>query len=441
MSLAGIVNVTITAESQGVTRAGFGTPMILSANASFAERARTYTSLAGLVTDGFATTDPEYLAAQALLSQSPRPTSFKIGRLANKPTQSYQIEVSSVQDSTKYVVFLADGTEVSFTSDSDATNDEIAAGLAAAIDAAQSTHTAGTSGSAGSLVIDVDGDAAGNWLSLQVADTSLLSIKQDHSDPGVAADLAAIALYDDDWFALVNLYNSELMVAAIAGYVETAERFFMAASNATEIITEASVSATDVAEDMKDASRSRTHVFYHSNPAVFADAASLGKNLPKDPGSITWENKTLSGVTPDSLTPTHVVNLKAKNAGYYQTISGHNGHRNAKVAAGEWIDTIRGRSWFKARIQERIANAIFTNDKVPYTNDGIGLLEAEIRAQIIEGQRNGYIADDPEPTVSAPDAADISPAEKAARNLPDMEATFTEAGAIHTAAVNVQVSL
>lgn len=95
MSLSEHVAITITADSLGVPLAGFGSPMILSVNAAFAERIRFYSDLAG-VGDDFMTTSPEYLAAAAIFAQNPHPEQIAIGRALGKPTQKYRIDVSAV---------------------------------------------------------------------------------------------------------------------------------------------------------------------------------------------------------------------------------------------------------------------------------------------------------------------------------------------------------
>lgn len=70
MSLAAtIFTTTVNLGSQPVTRAGFGTILILGANAEFDERIRFYNSSAELLADGDANisaTDEEYLAAVVL---------------------------------------------------------------------------------------------------------------------------------------------------------------------------------------------------------------------------------------------------------------------------------------------------------------------------------------------------------------------------------------
>lgn len=100
------VSMTITQDSVGIARAGFGIPLILSVNAAWAERVRSYTDLAG-VGENFATTSPEYLAARAMFSQNPHPATIMIGRAVGKPTLAYQINVTTVTEGSTYSIDVA----------------------------------------------------------------------------------------------------------------------------------------------------------------------------------------------------------------------------------------------------------------------------------------------------------------------------------------------
>ena len=64
------VSLTITTDTVGIARAGFGVPMILSHNATWVERIRFYGGIAD-VADDWATDSPEYLAAKAMFAQTP----------------------------------------------------------------------------------------------------------------------------------------------------------------------------------------------------------------------------------------------------------------------------------------------------------------------------------------------------------------------------------
>lgn len=439
MSLSDIVSVTITSETAGVRQAGFGIPLILSVNAAFSERVRFYTKAADLLTDGFSATDPEYLAATALLGQTNKVQSFALGRCALKPTMRYKITVKSVANSTTYSV-RAGAETATVISDTDATNEEVVDLL---VDALNGTSiapclpagwTASKQGTGGSAYCRVVATSAGDWLALEAADPDLLTLEMDHADPGVATDLAAILVEDSTWYGVCNPFNSTAMATAIATWVEANEKLFVCASCDGHIITSVLAGATDIAAACQTSAYARTAVIYHPAPDDFADAAWLGKCLPLTPGSETWKFKTLAGVAATSLTTTHFTNAKNKAANVYQTIAGVNitdGTPGGTVAAGEFIDVVRFRDWLRARIAERVYGLLVRKDKVPYTDSGIGMVKTEVQGALLEGVDNGGLASDPAPTVTVPRAADCSANDKSLRKLTDVEFTGTLAGAIH----------
>ena len=88
MSLDSIIDLNISIKDAAVSRAGFGTPLILTGPAfahsvPFQGKVRSYSSLAAIADDGFESDSQAYLAAQAIFSQSPRPSIVKIGVCAN----------------------------------------------------------------------------------------------------------------------------------------------------------------------------------------------------------------------------------------------------------------------------------------------------------------------------------------------------------------------
>lgn len=79
MPLSDIVNVQISRDYLAVSRAGFGTLLIVGDSERQSARVAEYSTLSGMVDAGFFVTDPEYLMAQGLLSQNPTVTSFLVG--------------------------------------------------------------------------------------------------------------------------------------------------------------------------------------------------------------------------------------------------------------------------------------------------------------------------------------------------------------------------
>lgn len=424
-----IVSVTITTESGGLSQAGFGMPLILG-YPLWVERVRYYTDMEGVAQD-FVSSKPEYKAAAAIFAQNPRPEMIAIGRGTNKPTQRWFLTVVAVANARTYA-FDINGTEVSYTSDSTATNDEITAGLLAAggATATAAGFTLAEAGAAGSKYLTLTANAAGNWASVEVLNPSYLSLAQNHADPGVEADLDAIKLIADDWYCLITLFNSEAVIAAAASWTESNEKFYLAATQDTAVVSVAEATpATDIAHDVKASNYFRTAVIYHPDNGAFADAAWAGRCLPLIPGSETWKFKTLATVPVVALNPTYLTNLRDKRANYYYTVAGRAITADGKVGGNEWIDVIRFRDWLKVKMQERIALLLFNSDKVPYTDAGIAAVEKEVRAQLREGVNAGGLA---EPfTVTVPKAKDAAPADRAARILRSVTFEADLAGAIH----------
>ncbi len=132
------VSLTITVDSVGIAREGFGTALILSHSASWVERLRYYGSLVDVAND-FAVGTPEYLAAQALFAQTPHPTQIAIGRAALKPTQQYQMSAAQVSNTYTYAINVSGpgitAGQAAYTSDGSATTQKIHNGLVAALNA------------------------------------------------------------------------------------------------------------------------------------------------------------------------------------------------------------------------------------------------------------------------------------------------------------------
>lgn len=107
-----VVKVTIQRGVIQVSRAGFGTAMILSTHTNFAERIKFYSSLDELVADGFATTSDEYLTAQLLLSQKFVPTQFAVGRI-DSGDADIATSLTAVKEESDdwYALILLDRTE------------------------------------------------------------------------------------------------------------------------------------------------------------------------------------------------------------------------------------------------------------------------------------------------------------------------------------------
>jgi len=438
MSLSDIVQVTITAQTTAPTRAGFGVPLVMAFHSVFTERARVYSSVDAMITDGFTATDEAVLAVQALFAQNPRPTQVVVGREVNREKKKINLTLPSVlRASFPYTVYV-NGQEATYTTDASPTVAEITAGLKVAIDALSEPVT--TTDNATDL--DIEANTIAVPFTFHVKDPADIyqeNVTPDGSPDGIVADIAAVREENDTWYGLILTNASKPCVLAAAAYIEATFKIMVTQSADTGMLL--STVTDDVASELQTAGYARTAIIYHPKEQQHAGAAWMGKCLPKDPGSITWKFKTLAGVDSVDLTDTEVTNLEAKDANHYTTIAGIAITQQGVTSAGEFIDVTQSVDFMRARLQEYIYSRLANTDKVPFTDPGIAIVEAEVRAVMVLCVNQGILAADPAPTVSVPRAADVSMIDKAARLLPDVKFEATLAGAIHKVIVNGTVSV
>lgn len=429
MSLDTLVKVTISKLTTAPTRVGFGTPLVMGFHTVFPERTRIYTSVAAMITDGFVTTDPEVAAVTALFSQNPRPTRVIVGRRENPTDMSVKL-TPIVKNDTSYDVTI-NGTVFTFLSDATATDVEITAGLEIAINAGSEPVTAVDN--VGTL--NLDADVAGDLFTLEV-DRGLLTQDDETAEAGIVADYLAIQVDNDDFYAVLPTSHATLEIEALAVTIEAQKKIMLFASADDDILTGVGVMA-----DLKTSGFVRTIGMYHPKPQQYGGAGWAGKLLPLDPGSATWKFKTIAGLDVVSLTETEQTNVLDDNGNIYVEVAGISITCNGTSASGEFIDITRGIDEFEQRLQERIFGVLANLPKLPFTNQGIAVVEGEIRAQQQEAITSGVFAADPAPTVTVPDASDVSVTDKANRLLPDVGFTATLAGAIHAVEIDGTVSV
>jgi len=157
-------------------------------------------------------------------------------------------------------------------------------------------------------------------------------------------------------------------------------------------------------------------------------------------GTETWHLKEIKGIEPSRLTDAQKTELKAKNINTFLRYAGVNCTIGGLTLAGEWIDVIRFRDWLKNEMQKKIFKALKANRKVPFTDNGIGMIEGAMEEVLKTGQDLGGIVadkyDDDNNIISGyevyvPKASDISEEEKKSRKLSGCRYTAKLASAIH----------
>lgn len=439
MPIDDIVHITIRKESQTVSRASFATILIAGYHThwgvnEFVREYQSSTALSTLVNEGFATTDPIYKAAQAIASQNPRPSKFKIAKLSTTWTQS--VRLTPVAASSTVYSGTVNGLAWTFTSDADATLAEVCTGIAAAIAALAGVGASGASGT----YVDITADAAATLFNVAKGTSAgAYEFFDNTAATNLAAELAAIRLLDDEWYGLVLDNQSEPRILAAAAYLETIQALMLVNSADSKVLDPAST--TDIQYQLKALSYARTAHLYHQNYDSFAGAAWIAAVLPFDAGGATFAYKTLRGVAVTKLSTTAQGAIAAKKGNFYVSVAGVPGTRWGVTASGEYIDTTICIDWAHARWGERLFGLLSSVPKLPYTDASVVKVKAEVAAVNGIGVRQGVFADDPLPTVTAPLVKDVDPNLRAGRRLPDVMVTARLAGAIHEIDVTASLSV
>lgn len=450
MSLAdSVVTVNISKVTQSPTRAGFGTPLLLAYHTVTAKKVALYGSLAALVSDGFPLTHPVYRMAAKVFSQTPAPTSVVVGKRAVGTTQVIQFVPKNFVVGFVYTFsvfdYLGVETDVSYVVPGAATAASVSTAIVALLGSVASV-TAVTVSTTGFSLTSTTAGRLFNLTGLPNPDD--LHLANTSTDPGIAADLAAVSAVDSrSWYGILLDSNSKAEIVAAAAWAESNFRKLMVVNTSDSDCADNTIT-TDVMSALKASSYSRTATLFSGTELLsYSAAAWMGRLFPNNPGKAVWFFVTLASVTIDNLKDGQIANIEAKNGNVYVTLAGQGATDQGIDAEGEWLDIITGTDWLQARMQERILGAIQAasnaGSKIPYTDHGVAIIVGLVLAQLKQAITPAYqlLAATPAPTVTAPPVASVDPGDRAARNLPDITFAANYAGAIRSTTINGTISV
>ncbi len=437
MSLNDVVNVQISRATVFPSQLGFGIPLVLGYHTLTGNLLDKYGELSEVSDAGHALNSPIYRCCQAQFSQNPKPVMVCVGRRTSKSSQVVTLQplVTAVGYIYKFDFIDSAGlrTPLSYTNGDSETPTTIAVALASLLDgiAVDATITQTDD------VITITADTAGLLFDLdKLPDLEEMAIANLTPDAGIANDLAAIATVDNrTWYGLLLESNGAAEILAAAGWAEAQDAKLFGANTSDSECADNEVT-DDVMSELKAAAYARTLCLFSQNRLLsYSAAAWLGKMLPGVPGAANWAFQTLNGITVDRLREGQVSNLHAKFCNTYVEIGGLNCTQNGWVADHEFADTIHGSDNQHAKIQEGvfgdIYNASNTGSKIPMTDDGVAIVQGRVLAVLGQGVKDTFLAKSPAPTCTVPKVADVSPADRAARQLAGIKYAATLAGGIN----------
>jgi Protein of unknown function (DUF3383) len=257
-------------------------------------------------------------------------------------------------------------------------------------------------------------------------------------DANPADIMAAINGENSDWYAFCDSDHDETKISGYAAWSEASQKLFVCTLSTPESILPPSGN-TSVAAELKNGNFFRTAWWYNPDPLEFVDVAITARSFTKYPGGETWANQRLAGVQVTKLGETASRNINAMNGNTFEPFRNINITQYGKVAGGEWIDVIRFRDWLCEEVRTRVFLQMVDN-RIPYTDPGIGIIRTRIDQALAFGVARGGIAPPevdefdniiPSYTIDMPLSMSVSFNNKANRLLQDVYFTARLAGAIH----------
>lgn len=443
-----IADVVISLRTTAIQELSFSDMLILGPHTLSPARSMLITGADELLDMGMLETDPVYMAARDAFSQIPTVRQVYIGRrnvasvTLSVPTASATPHRVTVQwrDPATLAVQSATGEYVGLPDD---TAEDIATGLAAAINGTAAPVTA----TATTTTVTLAPDVAGTGFGLRTVGNIVTAPVS--SNEGIGAALSAVADEFSNWYGFVITSRDPDDQMAAAAWAEANEKLFGAATDDPNALDP--LMATDIGARMQENQYFRSYPMYNSHAATqYPDAALMANRFTYYPGSETWALQKLAGISYDNLTEGQ--SLAAREKGYttFELFRNFAVTQGGRTAAGEWIDVIRFRDALVDQIKVSVVSAMINADgKVPYTDDGIQIIGNAIRGPLELNVRRGGIAPQeldandnliPSYTLTLPRSIDVPFNDKANRILRDVKFTARLAGAIHMAEIKGSLS-
>lgn len=157
--------------------------------------------------------------------------------------------------------------------------------------------------------------------------------------------------------------------------------------------------------------------------------------------SITMADKSLTGVNALDLKDAQYSALQGKNYNFYTktTDIDTNMFIDARMASGQFFDTIQGADWLAYEMKYQLVNLVQNRDKIPFTEDGLALVKQTLSQVCLTALNAGLIGTGKDQDgniiengflIEMPELADIPNTDKAQRILRDVKITFILSGAI-----------
>lgn len=184
-------------------------------------------------------------------------------------------------------------------------------------------------------------------------------------------------------------------------------------------------------------------IAYDSTDVGCPEAAVVGATAGRTPGSFTYKNMVLTGVTPQEFADSEIDKMHEDNVITVLRKAGSIVTSDGVVGSGEYIDIVDSKDYIISQIETRCQLLLNRVPKLPYDNRGIASLEGEVLSVLKDAADNGLIAVNDTGTylysVTFGTREECKGTDISARHYAKGSFSFTLAGAIHTATIEGEI--
>ncbi|EKO51435.1 PF11863 family protein [Leptospira kirschneri str. 200801925] len=182
----------------------------------------------------------------------------------------------------------------------------------------------------------------------------------------------------DSWFKTVATTHTKTEILALADYLASIEKMYFA--------------CTDDLTTLVGRNSIWEFITLHKNPDSFPESAWVGNTAPRKVGSYNYAYLPLDGVENSGYTNSQTSSIFSDNGNLIVDFGGRQVPYPGISTAQVYADVVENRVWLKARLRENITSLFLNSDVVPYTIQGIQMIEARMREVFAQAGRQGIIA-------------------------------------------------
>lgn len=412
-------------------------------------RVRKYTSLAQMLTDGFSTSDPEYIAASLYFSQQPTAQFLWVG--CQNPSGINGVAIHGANEGTGYQV--GDVLTVVQGSASGGTVQVTTLGGSGAVTGI-ALLTAGDGYTTGSSLATTGGHGTG-------AEVDIASVLEPALLAAIACRQASSAWYT---FMVTDAVDADHL--ALAGWAQTADPvavYFYSTSDAAVLGN----SGGNIATTMKASNFDRVFGMYNTTQTglfpnnIYAAAAAMGVSAGLNTGLAnsyyTMKFKQLVGIGTEPLTISQITTLESLNINLYLSYANaYTFLEQGTMANGQFFDEIINLDMLVSAIQFSVMNLLVGNPAIPQTDPGETQLIQAVNQACESSRLIGFLAGGvwdgvqilkllPGQTIplgylsQAPPYSTQTQSDRQARKAMPIYTAIIEAGAVHSVLIGVYV--